>query len=150
VAYVTRGPNRGKIVAIVDIIDQNRALVDGPATGVTRQPMPFKILNLTKFRIKFSHSAGSKTVLKAWRLSDVGRKWDETKWAKGLAAKETRRNLTDYERFQVMRAKQKRNGMIRGEMCRLRALFRKKRRAAGKERKAQAAKKGKKPPPAKK
>ncbi|KAK2106189.1 hypothetical protein P7K49_015703 [Saguinus oedipus] len=31
-AYVSFGPHAGKLVAIVDVIDQNRALVDGPCT----------------------------------------------------------------------------------------------------------------------
>ena len=31
------GPNKGKIAAIVNVIDQNRVLVDGPTSGVLRQ-----------------------------------------------------------------------------------------------------------------
>ena len=31
------GPNQGKIAAIVNVIDQNRVLVDGPTSGVLRQ-----------------------------------------------------------------------------------------------------------------
>ena len=34
------GPNKGKITAIVNVIDQNRVLVDGPTSGVLRQVKP--------------------------------------------------------------------------------------------------------------
>uniref|UniRef100_A0A2K5MKT3 Large ribosomal subunit protein eL14 n=1 Tax=Cercocebus atys TaxID=9531 RepID=A0A2K5MKT3_CERAT len=55
VAYVSFGPHAGKLVAIVDVIDQNRALVDGPCTQVRRQAMPFKCMQLTDFILKFPH-----------------------------------------------------------------------------------------------
>lgn len=34
VAYVAYGPSKGKLVVIIDVIDQNRVLVDGPCTAV--------------------------------------------------------------------------------------------------------------------
>jgi large subunit ribosomal protein L14e len=37
VAYVNSGPEAGKIAAIVNVIDQNRVLIDGPTSGVRRQ-----------------------------------------------------------------------------------------------------------------
>ena len=60
VAYVSFGPHAWKLVAIVDVIDQNRALVDGPCTPVRRQAMPFKCMQLTDFILKFPHSARQK------------------------------------------------------------------------------------------
>ncbi|MGV7423232.1 KOW domain-containing RNA-binding protein, partial [Mycobacterium kansasii] len=65
-AYISFGPHAGKLVAIVDVIDQNRALVDGPCTRVRRQAMPFKCMQLTDFILKFPHSARQKYVRKAW------------------------------------------------------------------------------------
>ena len=38
------GPNKGKIAAIVNVIDQNRVLVDGPTSGVLRQVLLYAIL----------------------------------------------------------------------------------------------------------
>ncbi|MGH0171249.1 UNVERIFIED_CONTAM: hypothetical protein FKN15_002680 [Acipenser sinensis] len=55
VAYVSFGPHAGKLVAIIDVIDQNRALIDGPCSGVKRQAMPFKCMQLTDFVIKVPH-----------------------------------------------------------------------------------------------
>ena len=54
-AYVSFGLHAGKLGAIVDVIDQNRALVDGPCTQVRRQAMPFKCMQLTDFILKFPH-----------------------------------------------------------------------------------------------
>ncbi|KAL1781335.1 60S ribosomal protein L14 [Sigmodon hispidus] len=68
VAYVSFGPHAGKLVTIVDVIDQNRALVDGPCTRVRKQAM-----QLTDFIIKFPHSAWQKYARKAWEKADI--KW---------------------------------------------------------------------------
>jgi len=56
------GPNQGKIAAIVNVIDQNRVLVDGPTSGVLRQAYPIKQLQLTPIAVKFPFNASTKTV----------------------------------------------------------------------------------------
>uniref|UniRef100_A0A3Q0S4J9 Large ribosomal subunit protein eL14 n=1 Tax=Amphilophus citrinellus TaxID=61819 RepID=A0A3Q0S4J9_AMPCI len=88
VAYVSFGPHAGKLVAIVDVIDQNRALVDGPCTGVRRQAMPFKCMHLTDYVIKIPHSARQKFVRKAWEKAQVNEKWTESSWAKKIEARQ--------------------------------------------------------------
>ena len=60
----------GKIAAVVDVINQNRALVEGP--GIPRQSMNIKNLYLTKLKVKFNHSAKSSIVKKAWEDAEVG------------------------------------------------------------------------------
>ena len=60
----------GKIAAVVDVINQNRALVEGP--GIPRTQIRMKELHLTKLKINFDHSAKSKIVLKAWEDAEVG------------------------------------------------------------------------------
>lgn len=79
-------------------------MVDGP--NVTRQSMNIKSLYLTKFLLKIQHSARKASVLKAWNKFEVDKKWGATKWAQRLSAQTTRANLTDFERFKLMRAKQ--------------------------------------------
>uniref|UniRef100_A0A3P8RQ80 Large ribosomal subunit protein eL14 n=1 Tax=Amphiprion percula TaxID=161767 RepID=A0A3P8RQ80_AMPPE len=88
VAYVSFGPHAGKLVAIVDVIDQNRALVDGPCTGVKRQAMPFKCMQLTDYVIKVPHSARQKFVRRAWEKAQVNEKWSESSWAKKIEARQ--------------------------------------------------------------
>merc|ERR1711879_339664 len=52
VAVINYGPDAGKLCVIIDVLDQNRAFIDGPSsiTGVQRQAIPFKRLALRKKR----------------------------------------------------------------------------------------------------
>uniref|UniRef100_A0A2C9K1G1 Large ribosomal subunit protein eL14 n=1 Tax=Biomphalaria glabrata TaxID=6526 RepID=A0A2C9K1G1_BIOGL len=106
VAYIAHGADKGKLIAIVDVIDQNRALVDGPCSGVGRKDMNFKALHLTPYTIKINHSARTGTVKKAWEAAEVNKKWEQSTWAKKLATAKRRTELTDFERFKLMKAKQ--------------------------------------------
>merc|ERR1712170_280568 len=99
VAYVAFGPDEGKLVAIVDVLDQTRALCDGPCTGVARKIFSFKQLHLTPFTIPIAHSARTGTVTKAWRKEKV-------------EAKKKRAGLSDFDRFKLMKAKQTRNRLV--------------------------------------
>ena len=86
VVLVTRGPDTGKICAIVDVVDQNRVLVDGPSSGVKRQALSFTEIALTKFRIQIPHGTGSRFVKKVWDGDEVEKKFSETRKAKQLEA----------------------------------------------------------------
>ncbi|XP_059520452.1 large ribosomal subunit protein eL14 isoform X1 [Myotis daubentonii] len=119
VAYVSFGPHAGKLVAIVDVIDQNRALVDGPCTRVRRQAMPFKCMQLTDFILKFPHSARQKYVRQAWEKADINTKWAATRWAKKIEAREKKAKMTDFDRYKVMKAKKMRNRIIKLEVKKL-------------------------------
>ena len=50
--------------------------------------MNLKQLELTKFVIKFPHSARTGIVKKVWEAAKVDQLWGETAWAKKLEAKE--------------------------------------------------------------
>ncbi|KAG7208161.1 hypothetical protein KM043_016510 [Ampulex compressa] len=109
VAYVSDGTYQGKLVAIIDIIDQNRVLVDGPATGVPRAEMRLNELHLTKFRLRFPYTSSTRTVRKAWEAADVNALWKDTMWAKKVEAKKKRAALSDFDRFKLRKARQIRN-----------------------------------------
>ena len=96
VAVVHFGPSAGKTAAIVDVIDQNRALIDGPVSGVKRQAIQFKRLRLTQFRIRIPNGTSSKTVAKAWAKDEISKKWKETKQAKRLESNRLVINLILY------------------------------------------------------
>ncbi|XP_013874182.1 large ribosomal subunit protein eL14 [Austrofundulus limnaeus] len=119
VAYISFGPYAGKLVAIVDVIDQNRALVDGPCSGVKRQAMPFKRMQLTDYVIKVPHSARQKFVRKAWEKAQVNEKWSQSSWAKKIEARKKRANMSDFDRFKLMKAKRMRNRIIKLEVKKL-------------------------------
>ncbi|XP_071785723.1 large ribosomal subunit protein eL14-like [Asterias amurensis] len=116
VAFMAVGKNRGKLCAIVDVIDQKRALVDGPCSDFPRQQIRLKKLHLTTFKIRIPHSARTATVRKAWEKADIQKKWLGTTWAKKLAAKKRRADMTDFDRYKLMRAKQKRTRIINTEV----------------------------------
>lgn len=87
VALITSGPDAGKIAAIVDFIDQNRVLIDGPSSGVVRRAESFKNLQLTRFVLKFPHGCNSNFIKKQWDEANINSKFLETPKAKQLAAK---------------------------------------------------------------
>uniref|UniRef100_A0A1B6GQB7 Large ribosomal subunit protein eL14 n=1 Tax=Cuerna arida TaxID=1464854 RepID=A0A1B6GQB7_9HEMI len=109
VALITKGPHKNKIVSIVDIIDQNFVLVDGPTNNVPRAKMNLKDLQLTKFVAKYPVKASSKFIAKTWKNLDIDSKWKNTSWAKKLEMKEKRSQMGDYDRFLLKKAKIERN-----------------------------------------
>ncbi|KAG0309567.1 hypothetical protein BGZ97_013030 [Linnemannia gamsii] len=58
VVMVNYGPDAGKLAVIVDIIDHNRALVEGPTTGIARGAYAFRRLTLTPLVVKVPRNAG--------------------------------------------------------------------------------------------
>jgi len=114
--YINSGAEKGKIAVIVDVIDHNRALVEGPQMGVKRQAMNFKNVALTDFVIKVAPSSRTGPLTRAIEKSGVLAKWADTAWAKKLASRAKRATLSDFERFQVKVNKQKRNRIIRAEL----------------------------------
>lgn len=85
VVLINRGRDTGKICLIVDVIDQNRVLVDGPSSGVQRKAVPFKSLSLTKFVVKVPHGTSTGVVKKLWDEAGINEKFPETPKYKQLA-----------------------------------------------------------------
>merc|ERR1712095_78857 len=112
VAVLADGADKGKIAAIVDVIDQNRVLLDGPCTGVSRQAYRIKNLHLTPLVTKFPFSARTKVVRAAWEKDGITKKWEESAWAKRMEMKAKRKGLNDFDRFKLMKAKSARNKIL--------------------------------------
>jgi len=106
---VSYGPESGKLAVIVNIIDHNRALIDGPSsvTGVARQSIPLRWLRLTKFTVKIGAGARLKGLKKAFADAKILEKFQSSGLGKRIATTEKKRNLTDFERFQVVSARKK-------------------------------------------
>mmetsp|Transcript_10905 Transcript_10905/g.14702 ORF Transcript_10905/g.14702 Transcript_10905/m.14702 type:complete len:133 (-) Transcript_10905:278-676(-) len=100
VAFINYGEDYGKQVTIVDIADENRVLVQ--SESFPRTILPLKRLSMTRMKIDIARGARTGTLLKASKKADLSAKWASTPFAKKLAKKETRANLTDLQRFQVM------------------------------------------------
>jgi large subunit ribosomal protein L14e len=71
VCLINYGPDAGRLCTIVDIVDQNKCLVEGPRalTGVSRQIMPFKRLALTDLVCKVAKNADQKAVAEAFKVT---------------------------------------------------------------------------------
>lgn len=130
VVTIRSGPYEGKLATIVEIIDAGRVrftgdarvkecrltnvytqiLIDGPSTKegqvVPRQPVATSAVSLTPWVIpNLPKAAGSGALKKLWEKYEVDNKWAQSSWAKKREQQDRRRNLTDFERFKVMRLK---------------------------------------------
>ncbi|THU43892.1 hypothetical protein C4D60_Mb02t01630 [Musa balbisiana] len=140
VALVTYGKEYGRLVVIVDVIDQNRvciwgivpsipqsfefgldshlkALVDSP--DMVRGQINFKRLSLTDIKIDIPRVPKKKTLVDAMEAADVKNKWENSSWGRKLIVQKRRASLNDFDRFKVMLAKIKRGGAIRQELAKL-------------------------------
>lgn len=114
VVLVNDGPSAGKLAVIAEIIDHNRALIDGPSTGVPRQALPYRNMILTPYTIaSLPRAAGSGAIKRAVEKAGVTEKWEASGWAKKLAARQSRKEASDFDRFQIMLAKKSRRDLVR-------------------------------------
>ncbi|XP_039261728.1 large ribosomal subunit protein eL14-like [Styela clava] len=116
VVFIVLGPHSGKLATVVNVVDQNRLLVDGPCSDVPRVIVNLKQCHLTKFSIPIAVGARTGVVKRRWEKESINEKWAETAWAKKIQAKAVRKNLTDFDRFKLMKLKRKRNLIINAEL----------------------------------
>ena len=81
--------------------------------------MGFKHLSLTDLKIKVPRTAHSGVVKKAFDTAEVSEKWQKTAWAKKLASGKKRASLTDFDRFKLKLAKQKKSRILKAEIRKL-------------------------------
>ncbi|KAJ1701998.1 hypothetical protein LUZ63_001777 [Rhynchospora breviuscula] len=117
VALVNYGKEYGRLVVIVDVVDQNRALIDAP--DMVRCQINFKRLSLTDIKIDIPRIPKKKTLIAAMDEADVKNKWEKSSWGRKLIVQQRRASLNDFDRFKVMLARIKRGGVIRQELARL-------------------------------
>jgi len=99
---------------IAEIIDHNRAIIDGPSTSVPRQPFAYRHLALTPLALtKLPRSASSGVIKKQLEKEGTVEKWEKSAWAQKRANVEKRRALNDFERFGIMIAKKARRDGFR-------------------------------------
>ncbi|CCC67122.1 hypothetical protein NCAS_0A05640 [Naumovozyma castellii] len=100
IVLIKKGPSAGKLATIVEIVDQKKALIDGP--HVPRQAIHLGQVELTPLTFSLPRGAKTATVVKKWKAAGVCAKWNASSWAKKIAQRKRRAELTDFERFQVM------------------------------------------------
>lgn len=92
-------------------IDSNRelqVLVDGPSSQenkvVPRHVLALSHATLTPFVIpRLPRAAGTGPVKKLWEKNEIDAKFAQSSFAKRSEQQERRKNLTDFERFKVLR-----------------------------------------------
>merc|ERR1712070_1102363 len=98
------GPEEGKLVMVVDVIDDKRALCYAP--DMSRKVMTYKRLSLTDIVVpNVGRGARKKTADAAWKAANVEDQWAATSWGKKLAARKAKASASDFDRFKGMVAK---------------------------------------------
>ena len=114
VVLVNYGPDAGQLATVIDVVDQNKCLIDGPQTG--RQVISFTRIALTDLTVKIQRNARPKTLAKAWEEAGTLAAWEKSSWAKKLIAKKKRASLNDFDRFKVMVARKQKREIIEKKM----------------------------------
>jgi large subunit ribosomal protein L14e len=112
VVVIAYGPDAGKLAVITDIIDHNRAIIDGPTTGVARQQLSFKRMTLTPLLVQLPRGSRSKIVKKALSKSGTEEEWKKSTWSKKLQAREAKAASSDFDRFKAQQAKKQRKTLV--------------------------------------
>lgn len=114
VILISEGKDSGKIGVIVNVIDQNRVLVDGGGlTGVERRAFRIKQLRLQDFVVEgLEWRSQTPDVKKAMEEQNIVEKWQDTKLYKKMENAKTRKAMGDFDRFKLIDAKSKRNKIL--------------------------------------
>jgi len=121
VVLLNNGPYAGKKAVVVEIIDHKRVLIDSPSE-VPRQSFPLTHVSLTSIIIPgLPRGCRNGTVKKYWEKAEVDSKWAQTAWAKKIASKEKRRELSDFDRFKVMVLKKQRRFEVKKAVAKAKA-----------------------------
>ena len=108
VIIINYGPLTGKLAVIVDILTTTKILVQGLKGGVRRQELSLRRVTLTDDKIDIKRGANREEVFKAIDAYKLEDKYKKSTFAKKIELRQKRANLTDFDRFKVMRLRQKR------------------------------------------
>ena len=110
VVSINYGPLAGKVATIIDIVDQARALIDGPesVTGVRRQTIPVRNLSLTSIVVPIARGVRPGTLKAKLAKAQALEQWKASNWARKVARHTQRTQLSDFQRFQLMLLKKER------------------------------------------
>ena len=108
VIIINYGPYTGKLAVIVDVLTTTKVLVQGVKGGVRRQELSLNRVTLTDEKINIVRNAKKDAVAKALEESKVEEKIKKSKLGQKVELRQKRANLTDFDRFKVMRLRQKR------------------------------------------
>ena len=108
VIIVNYGPLCGKLAVIVDILTTTKVLIQGLKGGIKRQEISLRRVTLTDYKLDIKRGAKEAEVFKAINDYKLEDKFKTSNIYKKNELRKTRANLTDFDRFKVMRLRQKR------------------------------------------
>ena len=108
VIVVNYGPLTGKLAVIVDILTTTKVLIQGLKGGVRRQELSLRRVTLTDYKVEIKRGAKKEEVFKAVEDYKLDEKFKKSTFSKKVELRQKRANLTDFDRFKVMRLRQKR------------------------------------------
>ena len=116
VIIVNYGPLVGKLAVIVDILTTTKVLIQGLKGGVKRQELSLRRVTLTDYKLDIKRGAKEAEVYKAIEAFKLEDKFKTSTYYKKNEIRQKRANLTDFDRFKVMRLRQKRS-VLRHKAC---------------------------------
>ena len=108
VVMINYGPHCSKLAVIVDILTTTKVLVQGIKGGIKRQELSLRRVTLTDYKLDIKRGAKEAEVNKAIEDYKLEEKFKESNFYKKNELRKKRANLTDFDRFKVMRLRQKR------------------------------------------
>ena len=98
------------LFAVVEGLTVGQILVDGPSKtegkAVPRHSAPLSHISLTPIVLKaLPRAAGNGPLKAAWEKQEIEKKWANSAFAKSRVNRDKRRQLTDFERYKVLRLK---------------------------------------------
>ena len=133
VIIINYGPLTGKLAVIVDVLTTTKVIVQGLKGGVRRQELSLRRVTLTDDKINIKRGAKRDEVFKAIEEYKLDDKYKKSTFAKKAEKREKRANLTDFDRFKVMRLRQKRAVLRHAALKKLGKKESKKGKKAGKK-----------------
>ena len=116
VIIVNYGPLVGKLAVIVDVLTTTKVLVQGLKGGIKRQELSLRRVTLTDYKLDIKRGAKEAEVYKAIEAFKLEDKFKTSTYYKKNEIRQKRANLTDFDRFKVMRLRQKRS-VLRHKAC---------------------------------
>ena len=108
IIVINYGPLAGKLAVIVDILTTTKIIIQGLKGGVRRQELSLRRVTLTDYKINIKRGAKREEVFKAIDEYKLEEKYKNSTYSKKCELRQKRANLTDFDRFKVMRLRQKR------------------------------------------
>jgi len=104
------GPSQGKIAVLLDIVDKNRCIIDGPSG---RQVVNLKRITLSKFCFSIHRRSITKKILDFFITNKIQNKWAKSQIGKRILRAQQKKKFSDFENFKFMIGKKHKSNFSR-------------------------------------